>query len=349
MICGTRSFSQVAVLDLVFLSTWDGVLRESLELPKGSQATCHVWWGMQDGSGANAGESGLISMWFGVHGALSCSCGDLRVYLYLWDYSWGLSGVPSRKSRLLSCLMGNTDLRCMQCRGIGPHLMARGKSNGFSRVVVGTWGMFSSYGGDGPSKLVLVQQRQDSCLVARDTSGFSSRLGRAIGTPLEVRRESRVPSQLPQGYWDSYQFSRGGRHHLLLKHWTARVSRVVKGMWGLLLRWVRELRLSHRGFRHPFILWDERRACIQVTAGKSGLISSQGISVSIPIEAATSGSLSHNYSWEKPPLEVLVESWHSSWVEARESALISRWFAVHGALLSLLCWSWCAFNLRMVL
>ena len=42
-------------------------------------------------------------------------------------------------------------------RGIGPHLMARGKSHGFSRVAVGTLGMLSSYGGDGPSKLVLVQ------------------------------------------------------------------------------------------------------------------------------------------------------------------------------------------------
>ena len=199
MICSTWSFSRVAVLNLVFLSTWDGVLRESLELPKGSLATCRVWWGMQDGSGANSGESGLISMWFGVHGALSCSCGDLRVYLYLWDYSWGLSGIPSRKSRLLSCLMGNTDLLCTQCRGIAPHLAARGKSHGFSRVVVGTWGMFLSYGGDGSLKLVLVQQRQDSCLVARDTSRFSSRLGRAIGTPLEVRREAQCPFPVSTG------------------------------------------------------------------------------------------------------------------------------------------------------
>ena len=37
---------------------------------------------------------------------------------------------------------------------------------------------------------MFVQRRHDPCLVARDTSGFSSRLGRAIGTPLEVRRET---------------------------------------------------------------------------------------------------------------------------------------------------------------
>ena len=31
------------------------------------------------------------------------------------------------------CLIGKTQLLCMQCRGIGPHLVARGKSYGFSR------------------------------------------------------------------------------------------------------------------------------------------------------------------------------------------------------------------------
>ena len=35
-----------------------------------------------------------------------------------------------------------------------------------------------------PSNLVFPQQRKDFCLVVRDTSEFSSRLGRAIGTPL---------------------------------------------------------------------------------------------------------------------------------------------------------------------
>ena len=40
-----------------------------------------------------------------------------------------------------------------QCRGIGPHLAARGKSDGFSRVAAGTWGIFSSYSGDVHSKL----------------------------------------------------------------------------------------------------------------------------------------------------------------------------------------------------
>ena len=44
-------------------------------------------------------------------------------------------------------------LVCMQCRGIGPHLTTRGKAHGFSRIAAGTLGTFSSYGGDGYSKL----------------------------------------------------------------------------------------------------------------------------------------------------------------------------------------------------
>ena len=81
----------------------------------------------------------------------------------------------------------------MQCRGIGPHLTATGKTPGFSRVVVGTWGIFSSYGGDGHSKLMFVQRCHDSCLAKRDTSGNSTRLGRAIQTLLDVRWETKRP------------------------------------------------------------------------------------------------------------------------------------------------------------
>ena len=76
------------------------------------------------------------------------------------------------------------ELLCMQCSRIGPHLAAREKSHWFSLVSVGTWALFSSYDGDRLAKLVFVQRRQDSCLVARDTLGFPSRLVRAIGTTL---------------------------------------------------------------------------------------------------------------------------------------------------------------------
>ena len=44
---------------------------------------------------------------------------------------------------LLTCLIGNKALLCLQWRGIGPHLSASGKFHGFSRVAAGTWGTFS--------------------------------------------------------------------------------------------------------------------------------------------------------------------------------------------------------------
>ena len=52
---------------------------------------------------------------------------------------------------------GKTQLLWTQCRGIGPHLAARRKSHGFSRVAAGTWGIFSSYVVDVPLKLEFIQ------------------------------------------------------------------------------------------------------------------------------------------------------------------------------------------------
>ena len=89
--------------------------------------------------------------------------------------------------------MGYTELLCMQCRGIRPHLVAREKSHCCSQVAAGTWGTFSSYGRDGHSKLVFVQRRQDSCLVMRDNSEICTRLFMARQMLLEVRRETEGP------------------------------------------------------------------------------------------------------------------------------------------------------------
>ena len=56
------------------------------------------------------------------------------------------------------CLIGNTEFRCMQCRGIGPHLAFSWKSHEFSRIAAGTWGIFSSYGGYGHRKLAFFSE-----------------------------------------------------------------------------------------------------------------------------------------------------------------------------------------------
>ena len=80
--------------------------------------------------------------------------------------------VPSRKSRLHTCLIGNMGLLCMQCRGIEPHFPVRGMSHTISSVGAGTWGIYTSYSRDGHSKLHFVRRSQDTCVVIRDTSGM---------------------------------------------------------------------------------------------------------------------------------------------------------------------------------
>ena len=82
------------------------------------------------------------------------------------------SGVLSRKLRFVTCLIPISGLLCTQCREIKPHLPERGMCHGISRFAAGTWGIFSSYSGDGHSKLRFVQISQDSCLVIMDTSGI---------------------------------------------------------------------------------------------------------------------------------------------------------------------------------
>ena len=57
--------------------------------------------------------------------------GDISVLLYLWGISGELSLLPSSKSGLLTCLIGNKEFFCTQCRGITPHLSAAGSLMGF--------------------------------------------------------------------------------------------------------------------------------------------------------------------------------------------------------------------------
>ena len=54
------------------------------------------------------------------------------------------------------CLIGRTQLLCLQGRGIGSYLVASRKAHGFSPVAAGTWGIFASYDGDAHSKREFV-------------------------------------------------------------------------------------------------------------------------------------------------------------------------------------------------
>ena len=109
MIWGARNIPQAALLKLMILYTWDGCLRESIEVPKGSQATCSVWCGSRVGYGDHVREIGLISILYCVHWAILHSCVDISVLLVLWQCCWGISGVQSIKLRPLTCLIGKTN------------------------------------------------------------------------------------------------------------------------------------------------------------------------------------------------------------------------------------------------
>ena len=117
----------------------------------------------------------------------------------------------------------------MQCRRIGSHLAASGKSHFFSRIAVGTWGIFSSYGGDDTSKLVFVQCGLESCLVTRETSRISSRLGRAIQTHLEVRWEKQCTFLVATMILGFLSIFNKLRHRHILKHCTPHAFLVSKG------------------------------------------------------------------------------------------------------------------------
>ena len=108
IIWGARNILQAALLKLMILYTWDGCLRESLDVPKGSQATCSVWCGSQGVYGAKEREVGIISIWFWIYQAILHSWGDISVLLVLWQGCWALSGFQSTKLRLLTCLTGKT-------------------------------------------------------------------------------------------------------------------------------------------------------------------------------------------------------------------------------------------------
>ena len=153
----------------MILYTWDGCLRESLEVPKGSQATCSVWCELRGGDWAKANEIGLISSWFWVQRAILHSWGDISVLLLLWQCCWGLSGFQSSKSRFLTCLIGKTQLLWTQCRGIG--LISQG----------------------GESLMGFLELRQEPGLYSRVTAGMSIRNSSLF---IEVRNMSRYEGQL---------------------------------------------------------------------------------------------------------------------------------------------------------
>ena len=276
---------------------------------------------MRDGYGFNEGEMCFMLSWFGVHQSILHFWVDISVLL-LWQCSWWFSSVPSGKSRFLTSLIGNTETLRWKCRGIGPHLVARGNSHEFSRVGAGTWCIFSSYGGDGHLKFGFVQRNQDSCLLMKYISWSLTMLGRIIQMLLEVSREAKRPLLVCNSYTSvPINFTKSQASSPFEALNSAHLSKSQK-MWGSLSRRSWELWLSlgsPQGIPTSLHLvrWKMSLHLRHCRESRPSLESGhQGVHI---LEAENTESLSHTYFWGKAPLEVLVESWLTSSVKDRES------------------------------
>ena len=167
--------------------------------------------------------------------------------------------------------------------------MASGTSHHFSRVAAGTWSIFSRYGGNGHSKFVFFQRCQDSCLLTRDTSGISSRLARAIRTILEVWWETQVPfpfATVILGFQSIFKRSQASSPFEALN--SACPSRCQRDLSPpvQMVRVTRTFsRVSTRISDNPSSCEMKDEPAFKKTAGKSGLLLSQGISGYFPLEA----------------------------------------------------------------
>ena len=140
-----------------------------------------------------AGPSGNVTVFLGT---VWSSIKEVNA-LFMFDGYQGIALLALQLNRASSC--------------------GKGKSHDFSLVASRTWDIFSHDIMDGLTKVMLVQRHQESCLVERDSSAFSSRHGSEIGTTNGGKRRPRFPFKFPQVYWDSYSYSRRVRHHLILK------------------------------------------------------------------------------------------------------------------------------------
>ena len=120
-------------------------------------------------------------------------------------------------------------LYAMQGKRASSH--GEGDVSWFFSSCCGIWGIFSSYRGDRHLKLMCVQRCQDSFLVTMDTSGISTRLGRAIRTHFEVRRETEGPflvSTLILGFLSIFKKSQSSSpFETLNSAWLSRCQRDV--------------------------------------------------------------------------------------------------------------------------
>ena len=87
-------------------------------------------------------------------------------------------------------LIGKTQLLCMQCRGIGPHLVATGKSHGFSRVAAGNWGIEKRWAGEKQAGIKIARRNINNLRYTDDTTLVAEREEELKSILMKVKEES---------------------------------------------------------------------------------------------------------------------------------------------------------------
>ena len=142
-----------------------------------------------------------------------------------------LSCIKDVKDPCESQREGGISLETMQQKKASSRI--EGKSPGFSRVIAGNLGFFSSYIGDLRDPLVLPQESQVSMRVASGLSGFLSSRCRILGPHLELRLKTQGSSLvLMLISWFLWSFHRGVRPCLVWRHAGPLTSQAVKVVSG---------------------------------------------------------------------------------------------------------------------
>ena len=176
------------------------------------------------------GETGLLLRYEGKVGISLGSKRGIRPQLEIRWVTQGSSRVVASNSGILSSfdgslseqlelhkgsevsyqvLRGNLGLLSRSCRGKGPHLVLKGESCGFSRVVAGSFGFLSTCDGALRETLVLTQGSQDSfelrgevqdcSRVTAGESGHISHLRGDVMVFLQLLQEALAFSQIATG------------------------------------------------------------------------------------------------------------------------------------------------------
>ena len=144
-----------------------------------------------------------------------------------------LSCIKDVKDPCESQREGGISLETMQQKKASSRI--EGKSPGFSRVIAGNLGFFSSYIGDLRDPLVLPQESQVPMRIARGLSGFLSRRCRGLSPNLELSPEPQFSSSVLT--WISgfpWSFNRGVRPHLIWRHGSPLSTRALNVVSGFL-------------------------------------------------------------------------------------------------------------------